>query len=107
MGKKLKDPFTHARNLAFHRSLCQAKFRGEEWNLTFEEFCHFWNDKQLWDQRGRKVTALVLTRFDTEKPWDRHNCCIITRGDQLRSKIERHWGNDDTEYFKDAIWYER
>ena len=106
MTKRIKDPFTHARNLAFQRSACQARYRNEEWQLTFEEFCHFWNNEALWAQRGRKVEALVLTRWDTEKPWNTKNCCIITRGDQLLAKIERYWGNDDSEYFKDAIWYE-
>jgi hypothetical protein len=106
MAPRIKDPFTHARNLAFHRSACQARFRGEVWSLTFEEFCHFWHSESLWEQRGRKIEALVLTRWDTEKPWDTKNCCIITRDNQLKAKIERYWGNDDAEYFKDAIWYE-
>jgi hypothetical protein len=107
VAKRIKDAFTHARNLAFVRSRAQANFRGEQWDLTFQEFCHFWNNEQLWNQRGRKVTALVLTRWDCEKPWNRKNCCIIARGDQLLAKIERYWGKDDSEYYKDAIWYER
>lgn len=107
MAKRIADPFTHARNLAFVRSRAQANFRGEVWDLNFEEFCTFWSTQALWVQRGRHEPDLVLTRFDVEKPWDKFNCCIITRGAQLRSKIERRLGNDDKEFFEDAIWYAR
>lgn len=107
MGKHIKDPFLHARNLAFIRSRAQARYRGEQWDLSLEEFCHFWSTEALWAQRGRNPQAMVLTRFDAEKPWDRRNCCIMNRLDQLQAKIERYWGRDDSKYFKEAIWYER
>lgn len=105
--RHIKDPFDHARNLAYIRSCCQAKYRGEQWDLTFEEFCNFWHSWDLWEERGRAEQDLVLTRYDVELPWNTSNCCIITRGDQLRAKIERRHGRDDRQFFKGAIWYAR
>ena len=107
MAPRIKDPLTHARNLAFVRSRAQAKFRGEDWDLTFDEFCHFWSTRQLWAKRGRRIDALILTRRDNEKAWNRNNCCIITRYNQLKAKIELYYGRDDSEYYMDAIWYKQ
>jgi hypothetical protein len=105
--KMFDNKFTNDRRLAWVRSKAQAEFRGELWNLSWEEFCHFWSNEELWKRRGRHNEDLVLTRYDIDGVWDRTNCCIITRYDHLRSKIDRKLNRDVSEYFKDAIWYDR
>jgi hypothetical protein len=105
--KMFKDKFDQSRRLAWIRSKCQANFRGELWNLTWEEFCHFWSDLKLWRQRGRAEQDLVLTRYDPEGAWDRDNCCIINRKAQLTIGIKRKWNLPEEEFYKDAIWYEK
>ena len=77
--KMFRDSFSNERRLAWIRSKAQAEFRGEVWNISWEEFCHFWKTPSLWSRRGRHINNLVLTRYNVEAPWDKDNCCIITK----------------------------
>jgi hypothetical protein len=103
--KMYGDKFTNDRRLAWVRSVCQARYRGEVWNLTFAEFCRFWPTEEQFHRRGRKPEDLVLTRWDNRGSWSRSNCCIITRYNQLQVSRCLQLGRDPEEFFKDAIWY--
>lgn len=105
VGKMYADKFTNDRRLAWVRSKSQARFRGEQWDLTFAEFCQFWNTEDKFRQRGRSPENLVLTRRDNTGSWDRNNCCIITRESQLMVSRYNQLGKDPEEFFKDAIYY--
>jgi hypothetical protein len=104
-SRTLKDPFMHSRNLAFLRSRAQAKFRGEVWELTLNEFFNFWNTIDRWNQRGRQAENLVLTRRDELLPWNTKNCVIMTRYSNLYAKNLRQRGYDDSPHFKEVIEY--
>jgi hypothetical protein len=78
-----KDPFEHERHMPFLRSRSQATYRGEKWELTFEEFCKLWNTPQLWHQRGRASQSLTLTRKNAKESWRFDNVEIITRREQI------------------------
>ena len=45
--KIYRDPFDRSRNKAWNRSKSQAHFRGEEWNLTFDDYRKFWSTPEL------------------------------------------------------------
>ena len=60
----------------------QANFRGEEWNLSFEEYYQMWKDD--WHNRGRKGDNVCMTRLDDEGPWDVDNAVIMCRKEHLR-----------------------
>lgn len=62
---------------AFAIQQSQAKFRKEEYNLTFEEFALLWNDK--WHLRGMNSQSLCLTRVNTSKAWSIDNCMLQDR----------------------------
>lgn len=64
----------------FLLSRCQAKYRKEEWNLTYEEFCTLWADHYL--ERGRDGHNYVMTRKDVLKAWDINNILVLTRLEQ-------------------------
>lgn len=49
----------------------QAKERGIEFKLTFEEFCDFWGDD--FDKRGRGGEALQMCRYNDEGPYSVDN----------------------------------
>lgn len=104
-AKMYKDKFTNDRRLAWTRSVCQARYRKEEWTLTFAEFCQFWRTEDRFQKRGRTAEDLVLVRRDDSLPWSKENCAIITRFDQLNLARARQTGKDTEEYFKQAIWY--
>lgn len=103
--KMYKDKFTNDRRLAWIRSVCQARYRGEDWDLTFAEFCQFWSTESRFKQRGRSSENLVLVRRDDFEPWSRSNCVIITREQQLLLAHARRYGKPTEQYFKDAICY--
>jgi hypothetical protein len=80
------DEFRHSMHMPFLKSKAQAKFRNEEFNLTFDEFYDLWKDR--WTQRGRNPDDYCMTRDDVEKPWQKNNILIISRNEQLiRSRL--------------------
>jgi len=78
----VKGEIPHQQYIAWQRMSCQARFRGEEWQLTFEQFQTIWGDQ--WSQRGRRSHSLCLTRRDPEQPWDNQNTELVTRLESLR-----------------------
>ncbi len=99
------DNFSHERRLSFSRSRAQARFRGEVWELTWEDYKTFWNTEERWNKRGRAPGNLVLTRFNETKPWSKDNSCIITRDQQHVIRGLRTRGLDASDCYKDAIYY--
>lgn len=75
------DPYKHSMYHPWLKTKAQAKFRGELFELTFEDYYYFWKD--CWYNKGRKPENNCLTRKDFDKPWSRNNCEIITRQEQL------------------------
>lgn len=99
------DKFTTDRRLAWVRSRSQAWYRNEQWELTFEEYCTFFNSANRFYNRSRRSNGIVLTRLDSKKAWSTSNCCIITRINQLRANRASMAGQDDKSFYKDAIFY--
>jgi hypothetical protein len=100
------DNFSNERARAFVRSRSQAWYRKEQWDLTRPEFFRFWHTPALWNQRGRAVTDLVLTRRDYTGPWSRDNCCIITRYNHLLLKSAIRWNKDTTIHYEGCLLYD-
>lgn len=46
----------------YHQQLRNAKHRGKEFKLTFEEWCQIWVDSGKWEQRGCKRGQYVMSR---------------------------------------------
>ena len=84
------DPMRHSKYTPWLRARNQAIFRGEEYLLTFDEFCELWTD-ELWVQRGRASESLSMTRLDHDGAWSIANCVIVSRSQQIReANILRH-----------------
>ena len=101
-----KDPFNQQRHLAWSRARAQAAFRDEQWQLTFNDWCHFWSTEELWAQRGRANESLCLTRYDETAPWSLKNCCLIKRYNHLRIKNRKRWDLPADEFYQGAIFYD-
>lgn len=71
------DEYKHKMYQPWLVAKAQANFRGEEWDLSFEDYYEAWNG--LWDQRGRLSDELCMTRIDYEGAWEKSNIEIITR----------------------------
>lgn len=67
--------------LSYCRMKAQAKFRKEEFTLTWEQYQEIWDGK--WHLRGSEKGGLCLTRIDWEGPWSIDNVSLTDR--------ETHW----------------
>ena len=95
--------FLQRRHLAYVRHASQCRFRGEEFELTIEDWIKFWPTEEMFARRGRKIEDLMMTRFDIEKSWSRENCCIITRHAHFNISNKRRTGKPYEKYFEGAI----
>ena len=77
------DPHRHEMFTAWHKHRAQARFRGETYELTFEDFIQVWGSYTEFKCRGRTPDSLVLTRKIDSGAWSVTNCEIITRYEQL------------------------
>ena len=80
------DPRTHEIYYAWMLRRAQAKHRKEEWELEWDDFYNLWKDD--WEKRGRLADDVCMTRLDIEKPWNKENTVIISRGDHLRRQAQ-------------------
>jgi hypothetical protein len=64
---------------AYLRLKSQAKFRGEPFALSEEDFMLLWKDKI--QHKGRAKGQLRMTRLDRDKPWCLDNIIIGTQQD--------------------------
>lgn len=77
------DPILHDQYIAWHRQRAQAHFRGEPFELTYEDFKLLW--QECWHQRGRTTDSLIMTRRDHKLPWSLQNAHIVSRREFLRA----------------------
>jgi hypothetical protein len=80
---KYPDPLEHEQHIAWMRMSAQARFRGEAWDLGFEDFKEIWNP--VWHLRGRGRNDYCLTRLDPDLAWTRENTTATPRLQHLRS----------------------
>lgn len=83
------DTHTREKYYAFIKHRSQAVYRGESYELTWEDWQHLWPD-ELWAQRGRRITDLCLTRYDYEGEWAMHNVLVCTRQDHFLIKTGKY-----------------
>jgi hypothetical protein len=76
------DPVRHDQYVAWGRARAQAQYRGEAWDLTFEQFEQVWSGS--WHLRGRASEDLCMTRTDPDLAWMLGNIELITRAEHNR-----------------------
>lgn len=77
------DPEKHQQHWAWMRKRIQAKYRGEEWTISIEEFFDLWDKSGLWHNRGRHRDASAMFMIDPEKGWHTWNVEIVNRSERL------------------------
>ena len=70
---------------AFLKHRSQARYRGESYELTWEDWEHLWDDSS-WQLRGQRIGDLCLTRIDFAGEWAIHNVIVCTRKDHFAIK---------------------
>lgn len=90
----IKCPTKRKNILRFQRSRCQAKFRNETWDFTYEEWEALWGDKI--DMIGRESDSYCMRRYDEDKSWCTSNCYVLPRNQMLSDKLTDYWTNRRT-----------
>lgn len=72
------DPLRREKYYAYLKHRSQCKFRGESYDLEFEDWERLWSDDDFLN-RGRQPDNLCLVRRDRDLPWSFENCDVITR----------------------------
>lgn len=92
---KVQGAIPHAQYLAFLQMRAQANYRGEEFNLSFEDYQTLWQGK--WERKGRGTEDFCLTRDDPEGAWVIDNVICLPRVEQLykqaKYRMEKRNGN--------------
>lgn len=85
------DQITHDQYRAFIQARNQANFRGETWEMEFDQYQQVWEGH--WHQRGRMRDDVCLTRCDHQASWNPDNVEIITRGQHAMNQgfMRRGW----------------
>jgi hypothetical protein len=81
------DLLTREKYYAFLKHRAQASYRKEQYSLTWEEWQGLWSD-DLFNQRGRRITDMCLSRYNFDLPWTIDNCIVCTRQHHFEIKKE-------------------
>ena len=84
------DPDLHRQYVAWSRARCQALWRGEGWELSFDQYRELWGDQ--WSRRGRTRDTLCLSRQDYDQPWRVDNCRLLTRREHNQHQADWRLG---------------
>jgi hypothetical protein len=87
MWKTGPDPELHRQYIAYIRHRAQAHHRGEQYELTWEDWQWLWQGH--WHHRGRHAHNMVLTRIAWRGPWSRENCMTVSRRTQVYRQLEK------------------
>lgn len=87
------DEYKHSMYWPWQKMKAQAKFRGEDFTLEFEDYYEFWKD--CWPQKGRLATSLCMTRKNIHGAWSKDNVEIVTRQEHLERQgaYRQRYGN--------------
>lgn len=69
---------TREKYYAYLKHRAQARFRKEDYSLTWDTWQSLWTDA-VWAKRGRKSDDLILGRVDWDLGWLDNNVEIMTR----------------------------
>lgn len=83
------DPVQHDMYYAWQKHRAQARYRKEDYELTWEDWQTIWANPVDFLNRGRKPEDLTLTRIDDDGCWQLDNVQIMTRLEQLRKAMAR------------------
>ena len=73
--RRYKDDHTHILWKAFRLHRNQAKHRNEGYDLSFDEFCEFWNTDERYKMKGNGPGTVNMKRILTQLPWAKDNIC--------------------------------
>jgi len=85
LWKSGRCPIRHRLWLECQRNRAQAKFRGQVWEITEEEFIVLWMTDNRYQHRGRRADDLCMTRIRKDESWNKNNVFFPTRKQHFNS----------------------
>ena len=76
------DPLKHEKYYAWLKHRSQARYRKEDYDITWEQWEQLWSDGDF-ELRGRGKDDLCLSRKDPNQSWSVDNCQVVTRSSHL------------------------
>lgn len=74
--EKYVKPYQQSVKGRFMRQQANAKARGIDWELTFEDWWKIWDESGKWDQRGREADSYCMSRRQDIGPYSKDNVVI-------------------------------
>ena len=84
---KVQGEVPHQQFRCWQQMRAQASFRGEEFELTLEQYQEIWGSK--WEFKGRGIDDYCLTRVDMDLGWTIDNTQCVKRLDHLQEHRRR------------------
>jgi hypothetical protein len=81
--RKFQDPFKHELWYSFLKHRAQARFRGETYRLTWQNWQQIWTPA-LWAKRGRGPRSLRLAQKNPKLGWSLKNCEVVEHSSHMR-----------------------
>jgi len=81
--RRFQDPFKHELWYSFLKHRAQARFRGETYRLTWQNWQQIWTPA-LWAKRGRKPHSLRLTQKNSKLGWSFKNCEVVEHSSHMK-----------------------
>lgn len=81
------DPLRREKYYAYLKHKAQCNFRGEDHELTFDDWEQLWSDEDFL-KRGKSIDSLCLTRHHYDEPWSYANCQVVTKREHLKRNGE-------------------
>lgn len=81
------DPIDHDKYYAWLKHRSQARYRNEDYEITWEEWQTIWPN-ELFLLRGRKLYDLCIARIDMDQSWNINNIVVHKRSEQLKRNKE-------------------
>jgi len=78
------DPIQKNLRVTWTRSKAQARARGEQWMIDWEDYYYIWTVNGDVLNKGRSQTSLCLARLDPKAPWTVGNVQIEPRSQHLK-----------------------
>lgn len=78
------NPVEKNLRLTWTRSKAQARLRGEEWLIDWEDYYYLWTRNQDYKKKGRSPDSICLARIDTSKGWHVDNVSLEPRSQHLQ-----------------------
>ena len=84
LWKSGRCPIRHRLWLECQRNRAQCKYRGQQFEITEEQFIELWMKDDRYKRRGKGATDLCMTRKDKQLPWRVDNVYFPTRREHFQ-----------------------